>query len=176
MNMNVNFLRANQTYVVEQKRRKSATIGKRVECYDNTFISNLDVSTPFPVAEVIVCAFIEDILLRENQNQIEDEPGKGWEYCNLQIAENEITGKLSFSVRLAAATEKSVYATEIDFCNKTYADGSEIPISSEYDGNISKINDYLESSCFLHAHARQLEISKDDLEPSEKDSKSSEED
>ena len=155
--MNVNFLRASQTYVVEQKRRKSATIGKRVECYDNTFISNLDVSTPFPVAEVIVCAFIEDILLRENQNQIEDEAGKGWEYCNLQIAENEITGKLSFSVRLATQTNSSVYAAEIDFYEKSYADGSELPILG-FDGNLSRIEDFLEDNCFLCCHAKQLEI------------------
>lgn len=172
MNMNVNFLRANQTYVVEQKRRKSATIGKRVECYDNTFISNLDVSTPFPVAEVIVCAFIEDILLKENQNQIEDEAGKGWEYCNLQIAENEITGKLSFSVRLAAATTASVYAAEIEFYNQSYADGSKLPILG-FDGNLSQIEDCIEDSCFLCAHAQQLEIEIE--EDSDEESKSSEE-
>ena len=157
MNMNVNFLRANQTYLIEQKRRKIAAIGKRVECYDNTFITNLDVSTPFPVAEVIVCAFIEDILLKENQNQIEDEAGKGWEYCNLQIAENEITGKLSFSVRLATQTNSSVYAAEIDFYEKSYADGSEFPVL-RFDGNFEEIENHLDDNCFLCAHAQQLEI------------------
>ncbi len=115
----VSFLRTNQTYIVEQKRRKRAVIGKRVACYDNTFMTDLDANMPFDVAEAIICAFVEDVLLRENRNRIEEETGKGWEYCNLQISENEITGKLSFCVRLAAQTNESVYAAEIDYLNKS---------------------------------------------------------
>lgn len=92
-----------------------------------------------------------------NQNQIEDEAGKGWEYCNLQIAENEITGKLSFSVRLATQNNSSVYAAEIDFYEKSYADGSEFPVL-RFDGNLEEIENHLDDNCFLCAHAQQLEI------------------
>lgn len=110
--MTVSFVRASQTYNVEQKRSKKGCIGKRVASYDNTFFTDLDVATPFPVAEILICQFIEDILLDNCLTEIPDGDGAGWQYCNLQIVEDEITGKLSFSVRLAVQTKVSVYAAE----------------------------------------------------------------
>lgn len=78
--MTVNFLRASQTYNAEQKRNKSGGIGKRVASYDNTFYTDLDVSTPFSVAEILICKFIDDVLL---YNHLDEE--EKWQYCNLQM-------------------------------------------------------------------------------------------
>ena len=111
--MTVNFVRASQTYNVEQKFSHKNVIGKRVASYDNTFITSMDVSLPFPTAEKIVCAFIEDIILKDNKTEIDDGSGSSWEYCNLQIVADEVTGKMSFSVRLAVPTTESVYAMEL---------------------------------------------------------------
>lgn len=111
--MNVSFVRASQTYNVEQKRSKGDGIVKRVASYyDNTFFTDLDVDTPFPVAEILICRFIENILLDNCLTEIPDGNGAGWQYCNLQIVEDEITGRLSFSVRLAVQTKERVYAAQ----------------------------------------------------------------
>lgn len=125
--MTVNFVRASQTYNVEQKFSRKNVIGKRVASYDNTFITSMDVSLPFPTAEKIVCTFIEDVLLDNNLTEIDDSSGSSWAYCNLQIVEDEITEKLSFSVRLAVPTTESVYAAE--FYAQSGADGSIEPIT-----------------------------------------------
>lgn len=125
--MTVNFVRASQTYNVEQKFSRKNVIGKRVASYDNTFITSMDVSLPFLTAEKIVCAFIEGIILKDNKTEIDDGSGSSWEYCNLQIVADEVTGKMSFSVRLAAPTKESVYAAE--FYAQSGADGSIEPIT-----------------------------------------------
>ena len=129
--MTVSFVRASQTYNVEQKRSKRGSIGRRVASYDNTFFTDLDVTTPFPVAEILICQFIEDILLDNCLTELPDGNGAGWQYCNLQIVEDEITGRLSFSVRLAVPTQESVYAA--DYRILSQADGSNEPLYAPAD-------------------------------------------
>ena len=129
--MTVSFVRASQTYNVEQKRNKKGGIGKRVESYDNTFFTDLDVDTPFPVAELLIRQFIDDILLENCLTEIPDGDGKGWQYCNIQIVEDEITGRLSFSVRLVIPTKESVYAAEYHVYSR--ADGYDEPLYAPSD-------------------------------------------
>lgn len=129
--MTVSFVRASQTYNVEQKRNNKGGIGKRVESYDNTFFTDFDVDTPFPVAELLIRQFIDDILLDNCLTEIPDGDGAGWQYCNLQIVEDEITGRLSFSVRLAVPTTESVYAA--DYRILSQADGSNEPLYAPSD-------------------------------------------
>lgn len=136
--MTVNFLRASQTYNAEQKRNKSGGIGKRVTSYDNTFYTDLDVSTPFFVAEILICKFIDDVLL---YNHLDEE--EKWQYCNLQIVADEVTGKMSFSVRLIIPTQESVYAASYWIVSPNYIDKepiSDLKVVNEYNYDYIRVN------------------------------------
>ena len=70
-------------------------------------------------------------MLKNCQTEIPEGDGKGWQYCNIQIVEDEITGRLSFSVRLVIPTKESVYAAE--YCIRSLADGSVEPLYAPTD-------------------------------------------
>lgn len=109
--MIINFLRQSQTYNTAQRRIKRQHIQSRGMSYDNSFFTSLPFETSFEDAQRLIQAFIDDVLLR-SAGTIEDADGVKWDSCNLQIAKDDISEKISFSVRLAAPTTKNAYAVE----------------------------------------------------------------